>query len=68
MINDKMNAEINQRVILINKDLRKSEINEKGTVINIIGYGIDILMDNGTEYRVINSDFNKYFKKDDIKT
>ena len=66
MINHKMNAEINQRVILINPDLRKSEINEKGTVINIIEYGIDILMDNGTEYRVINSDFSKYFKKDDI--
>jgi len=35
---------------------------DEGTVTDIVGYGIDILMDNGQEIRVINSDFPTNFK------
>ena len=34
---------------------------DEGTVVNIVGYGIDIVMDSGIEIRVINSDFPKYY-------
>ena len=35
---------------------------DEGTVVDIISYGIDILMDNGLELRVLNSDFHKHYK------
>ena len=56
-----MNCKIGDRV-KSNKLVRGAvEEDEEGTVDNIIGYGIDIIMDSGAEIRVINSDFHKNF-------
>lgn len=59
---NEMNCEINDIVKFIKNDDGIPNIGDEGIVTSIVGYGIDILMDTGSEIRVINSDFNKHFK------
>lgn len=53
---------LNNIVKYIKSDLAAPNIGEEGIVINILNDYIDLLMDNGVEIRLLNSDFNKHFK------